>query len=240
MELIADRAETYTLSEVRRFREGWEGPASLKLREGDADALREYDRRGRLVEAITIDDAIAAAARAAAADRIAGRSVTVTADTNETAAKIANAVREHLVAARVVRGRGCHLPNRIGGRDRRRDPDPADRPGSRRAQRQPVPGDRHRGEDGSLSVRGRGRHRAGAARGVRRGACPARLRLDRARRAGQTVDVGYFVDRRPHQRRGAVRGADSRTGAEHGVRGAGAGGGQRARARERAGQRPPG
>ena len=113
MDLVADRAETYTLSDVRRFRENWEAEASLRLRDGDAaaacEALADYDRHGRLVEAATMDDAIGAAARAAAADRIAGLDVVVTADTNDDATRIADAVREHLVAAGLVEADGVSL-----------------------------------------------------------------------------------------------------------------------------------
>ena len=53
-----------------------------------------------------MDDAIVAAARAAAADRIAGLEVIVTVDTNEDAARVADAIREHLVAAGVVEAAG--------------------------------------------------------------------------------------------------------------------------------------
>src|SRR5206468_2009947 len=92
MGLVDGRAETYTLSDVRRFREEWESNASLRLRDGDREALVDYDRHGRLVEAASMDEAITAAARAAAADRVAGLSVVVSADTNEHAARIADAV----------------------------------------------------------------------------------------------------------------------------------------------------
>src|SRR4051812_11990186 len=109
MDLVADRAETHTLSDVRRFAEPWEAAASLRLRDGARDALADYDRHGRLVETPTMDDAIAAAARAAAADRIAGLDVVVTADTNDDAARIADAVREHLVVAGVVAADGVPL-----------------------------------------------------------------------------------------------------------------------------------
>jgi AAA domain len=109
MDLVADRAETHTLSDVRRFAEPWEAAASLRLRDGDREALADYDRHGRLVEAATMDDAIAAAARAAAADRLAGLDVVVSADTNDDAARIADAVREHLVAAGVVEADGVPL-----------------------------------------------------------------------------------------------------------------------------------
>lgn len=103
MGLVDGHAEKYTLTEVRRFRSKWEGPASLRLREGDAAVLADYDRRGRIVDADNIDDAITKAARAAAADRIDGRTVVVTAATNDDAAKVAAAVRDILIDAGVVR-----------------------------------------------------------------------------------------------------------------------------------------
>jgi hypothetical protein len=114
MGLVDGRAETYTLSEVRRFSEDWESEASLRLREGDRDALAEYDRHGRLIESESLEAAIQHAARAAAADRLSGLSVVVSADSNDAAAQIANAVREHLVAAGVVEAEGVPLA-RTGG-----------------------------------------------------------------------------------------------------------------------------
>ena len=44
--LIAARHGSYRLTEVRRFTHAWEGPASLRLREGDVSALAEYAARG--------------------------------------------------------------------------------------------------------------------------------------------------------------------------------------------------
>lgn len=114
MGLLADRAEEYRLTEVRRFNAPWEADASLRLRDGDQAALAEYDRRGRLVDAGTFDEAIAAAARAAAADRIAGRSTVAVAGTNEDAGRLSAAIREQLVAAGIVPADGMHL-SRDGG-----------------------------------------------------------------------------------------------------------------------------
>jgi conjugative relaxase-like TrwC/TraI family protein len=114
MGLVADRGDTYTLTDVRRFAEEWERTASLGLRDGSLDALREYDIHGRLVAVDTPQDAIASAARAAAADILAGRSVAVMAPTNAEAAQVANAVREHLTAAGVVEEDGVQL-QRTGG-----------------------------------------------------------------------------------------------------------------------------
>ena len=110
---IEHGAETYTLSEVRRFTADWERAASLKLRDGDPAAIQAYDRHGRLRDAGRVDEAIAAVARAAAADRLAGREVVVTCGTNDHAAAVSAAIRRHLVDAKRVEEGGVLL-----GRDR--------------------------------------------------------------------------------------------------------------------------
>ena len=46
--LIAARHGSYRLTEVRRFTNAWERDASLRLRDGDVDALAEYAGRGRI------------------------------------------------------------------------------------------------------------------------------------------------------------------------------------------------
>jgi conjugative relaxase-like TrwC/TraI family protein len=106
---IAHQAETYTLSAVRRFTHGWEGDASLALRDGRADAVEEYDRHGRVIDAGRQADAIAAVARAAAADRVDGREVLVSCTTNDDAATVASSVRRHLVEAGLVEEAGTML-----------------------------------------------------------------------------------------------------------------------------------
>ena len=70
---IAARGIRYDLAEVRRFSNEWEGPASLRLRDGDTTAAAEYAKHGRLVDAGTAEQAEHAASRAWLADTIAGR-----------------------------------------------------------------------------------------------------------------------------------------------------------------------
>jgi conjugative relaxase-like TrwC/TraI family protein len=101
--------EVHTLGEVRRFSAEWERTASLQLRDGHEDVVTEYDRRGRLVDAGTETDAVAAVARAAAADRLDGRDVVVVAASNRLAADVAAGVRRHLVAAGRVEETGVVL-----------------------------------------------------------------------------------------------------------------------------------
>nr|WP_269810176.1 AAA family ATPase [Kineosporia rhizophila] len=97
MGLLDKHAETYTLSEVRRFSEPWEAAASLRLRDSDQDVLDVYDRRGRLLSHDTHEEAITAAATAAVADRVDGRSVVVVAGSNAEAAEISAQIRAQLI-----------------------------------------------------------------------------------------------------------------------------------------------
>ena len=48
MSLLADRLGYVRLMEPVRFRAGWERAASLRLRDGDATALADYDRHARI------------------------------------------------------------------------------------------------------------------------------------------------------------------------------------------------
>lgn len=110
LSLLTDgRAETYTLGEVRRFTHDWEAAASLRLRDGDAEALTEYDRHGRIIDTPTLDDAVTEAARRTAADILEGRDAIAVAHSNDLAARVATAVRDQLVAAGHVPADGVHL-----------------------------------------------------------------------------------------------------------------------------------
>jgi hypothetical protein len=98
MAMLADGvAETHHLAEPRRFTQAWERTASLALRDGDPAALAEYDRRGRVHDAGTAEQAGLAAARAYVGDTLAGKTSLVIAATNREAAASAGAVRQHLV-----------------------------------------------------------------------------------------------------------------------------------------------
>ncbi|MGL5826628.1 MAG: MobF family relaxase [Nocardioides sp.] len=103
-------AETYTLTEVRRFTHAWEATASLAIREGDPDAVGEYDRHGRILDAGTEQSAVRDIARAAAADMLDGKEVVVVTATNDQAAAVNAAIRRHLVdAGRVAEEAGVLL-----------------------------------------------------------------------------------------------------------------------------------
>jgi hypothetical protein len=105
-QVLADGGEVHTLGEVRRFNQGWERDASLRLRDGDVDVVTEYDRYGRLVDAGTAHTAVGQVARAAAADRLAGNDTIVVVGSNDSAAEVAAAIRRHLVDAGIVAADG--------------------------------------------------------------------------------------------------------------------------------------
>lgn len=115
MALTAKGAEVYTLSEPRRFKNEWEGPASLRIRAGDASALNEYDRRGRIRSADSLEAAYQAAGRGVAADILTGRKSIAVLGTVEAAGQVSSIVREHLVAAGVVDEEGIELHMDRGG-----------------------------------------------------------------------------------------------------------------------------
>ncbi|GAA4737377.1 MobF family relaxase [Actinomycetospora chibensis] len=86
----------FRLAEPRRFRESWEGEASLGLRRGDVAALQTYDDHGR-VRAGHADTVVEKATSAYLADTLAGqRSLLITA-TNGQAADIAGQIRTQLI-----------------------------------------------------------------------------------------------------------------------------------------------
>lgn len=73
MALLVKKVGAHELREVRRFDSDWEGPASLKLRAGDTEALADYDSHGRLVDG-TREAVTKAAYRGFMADHLEGRS----------------------------------------------------------------------------------------------------------------------------------------------------------------------
>lgn len=94
---LAERSTRYELAEVRRFRAEWEREASLRLRAGDVDVLDEYDRRGRLVDGGTPEQAADKAARRWLADTVEGRESLLIVPTNEQAAQVSAQLRSELI-----------------------------------------------------------------------------------------------------------------------------------------------
>ena len=108
MQLLA-RAGGHELTEVHRFAAGWEGPASLRLRDGDDTVLHTYRRHGRLIDGGTPEQARSSAARAWLADTLAGRQSVLVVGTNEEAAQLSAETRAELVRFGLVEDDGVPL-----------------------------------------------------------------------------------------------------------------------------------
>jgi len=127
---VAERGISYELAEVRRFGNDWEGPASLRLRDGDTTVAGEYARHGRIVPAGSLEQAEAAAARAWLADALEGHESLVVTLTNEGAARVATQLRAELVRIGRVTEAGVPLGMQdttagVGDLVQARHPDPA-------------------------------------------------------------------------------------------------------------------
>jgi hypothetical protein len=109
MELIAENAPRYELTEARRFTYAWERDASLRLRDGDVDVLGEYHKHGRLLDTGAIEQAERSASRSWLADTLAGRHALLLVDTNEQAARLSAEIRTHLIGFGRVTEEGVPL-----------------------------------------------------------------------------------------------------------------------------------
>ncbi|MGD9991444.1 AAA family ATPase [Pseudonocardia sp.] len=109
MDLLARAGARYELAEARRFAAEWERTASLRLRAGDPEVLRDYHRQGRLLDAGTREQAEQSAARAWLADTLAGRRSLLLVDTNEQAARVSAELRAELVRLGRVAEHGVPL-----------------------------------------------------------------------------------------------------------------------------------
>jgi conjugative relaxase-like TrwC/TraI family protein len=117
MRLLADEHGYYQLRTVQRFEQEWERAASLRLRDGDADVLAEYDQRGRILDG-TREQMTDVAYQRWLADHLSGQASVLLTTTNAQAAELARR------APGRTRGAGhgrCRRPRRARGRQRRRD-----------------------------------------------------------------------------------------------------------------------
>ncbi|WP_344420570.1 MobF family relaxase [Pseudonocardia ailaonensis] len=109
MDLIAATGARYELADARRFTQGWERGASLRLRAGDESVLRDYHQHGRLLNSGTLEQAETAAAQAWLADTLAGKRSLLVVDTNDQAATLSAALRAELVRLGRVQEHGVPL-----------------------------------------------------------------------------------------------------------------------------------
>jgi conjugative relaxase-like TrwC/TraI family protein len=89
---------TVEFGQVYRFREEWEGPASLALRAGKTDAITAYAEHGR-IRSGTADEMNTAMVEDYLAARQIGQSTAFSVATNEQARHLNNLVRERLLAS---------------------------------------------------------------------------------------------------------------------------------------------
>lgn len=89
-------ATVFRLTDPRRFREAWEGPASLRLRAGAGDAVRSYDDHGR-IRAGHEDEIAVRAIEAYVADSLGGRQSLLIVPTNQQATELAGRIRTELL-----------------------------------------------------------------------------------------------------------------------------------------------
>ncbi|WP_203854505.1 MobF family relaxase, partial [Dactylosporangium siamense] len=106
---LAGLDRTVDLTDLRRFKDPWEGPASLRLRAGDPTILVEYDRRHRII-AGTRNDLVPQMLSGWAGDTLAGLDSLLLVETQAEAADLAAQARALLIQAGVVqRGRSVTL-----------------------------------------------------------------------------------------------------------------------------------
>lgn len=106
---LIEHAKSYGLAEVRRFRNAWEGPASLGLRAGDDAVLGEYEARGRIRAGGDESEAESAALRAWTADVVEGRESLLLVGSNDAAGRVSGMARAELVRLGRVTEDGVYL-----------------------------------------------------------------------------------------------------------------------------------
>jgi hypothetical protein len=103
MMLLADRLGYVQLAEPVRFTAAWERPASLRLRQGDATALDDYDQHGR-IRGAPPDQAMDQAARAYVAAYLDGRDVLLMAADWARCRELSARIRDDLIHLGLVDG----------------------------------------------------------------------------------------------------------------------------------------
>uniref|UniRef100_UPI003F497B02 MobF family relaxase n=1 Tax=Promicromonospora sp. CA-289581 TaxID=3240013 RepID=UPI003F497B02 len=103
LELLAKDHGAHELETVRRFRNDWEGEASLRLRDGDVDVLAEYARHGR-IHGGTWEELTTQAQRTYVSERLEGRTGLVIVNTNEQAAELSQEIQRDLQERGYVQG----------------------------------------------------------------------------------------------------------------------------------------
>jgi conjugative relaxase-like TrwC/TraI family protein len=105
MMLLADRLGYVQLAEPVRFTAVWERDASLRLRQGDASALDDYDQHGR-IHGAPPGEAIDQAVKAYVASYLSGRDVLLAAADWARCRELSARIRDDLIHLGLVEGTG--------------------------------------------------------------------------------------------------------------------------------------
>ncbi len=109
MELLARKLGYAQLTEAVRFRNGWEGNASLAIRAGEVSALGTYDEQGRL-HGGSYEEMAEQACRAYLAEYLAGTDVILTAFEHRECHDLSRRIQGYLLAwGRLQRGKSAAL-----------------------------------------------------------------------------------------------------------------------------------
>ena len=147
MMLLANRMGFVQLSTPQRFAATWEQDASLRLRDGDATALDEYQVQGRVRGGDPVQ-VMREATRAYVAEHIAGHDVILTAQSWDRCRELSRMIRGDLKHLGMVDdGRTVELSRGPGGLGRRPDHRAGERPRARSGGAGPWPGQRGRHAD---------------------------------------------------------------------------------------------
>jgi len=103
MMLLANRLGYLQLAEPVRFTAEWERQASLRLRQGDATALDDYDQHGR-IRGAPPDEAVNQAARSYVATYLVGQDVILTAADWARCRELSTWIRDDLIHLGLVDG----------------------------------------------------------------------------------------------------------------------------------------
>ncbi|MGH3096450.1 MAG: MobF family relaxase, partial [Streptosporangiales bacterium] len=205
--LLAERCQPARLAEAVRFTHEWEREASLRLRDGDSEALWEYDRRGR-IHAGDGAELAADARERFLADYLTGRDTLILTAASADAAEQASHIRRVLVEQGRVEDEGVRLHDATtaGAGDlvqtRENDRQLGDGAGGWVANRDTWRVEERRG-DGSLTVcrqlprTGTGEHAWGEAITLPASYVGEQVELAYASTVhaaqGRTVDTGYLL-----------------------------------------------
>ncbi|MDA8044026.1 MAG: AAA family ATPase, partial [Actinomycetota bacterium] len=108
LSILADAVDGPVLTNMHRFEEAWEGPASLRIRQGDPGAIAEYERAGRVTAGLE-PDAVETVYQSWKHSPYGPNGTLMIASDNETVRTLGERARADRVAAGEVEAGGLEL-----------------------------------------------------------------------------------------------------------------------------------